>query len=183
MELAALDALALRTFGGSFARLARDAFTAGFVALDRCSGVSVDHRRLLSAVHATESCCLSADSTSSSSFFLLAPLATGYTSAYYSERLGKRNKRTPSFVIAEVHPTRLELVTFGFVDRCSIQLSYGCVDQGKYSAGPRRVCILGETRGVSRRFAGGKSRLIWPCAGDFWSSPSRPPVPAFVLSG
>jgi len=34
---------------------------------------------------------------------------------------------------AKLHETRLELVTFGSVDRCSIQLSYSCVRQTNYS--------------------------------------------------
>jgi hypothetical protein len=45
-----------------------------------------------------------------------------------------------------VHPTRLERVTFGSVDRCSIQLSYGCIFQtnivGGFGSLPIRLSLL-----------------------------------------
>ncbi len=56
----------------------------------------------------------------------------------------KSDKRGPLSRIEEVHPEGFEPSTFGSVDRCSIQLSYGCVSDRCEVVGTPGILAVGE---------------------------------------
>src|SRR5271157_973255 len=55
------------------------------------------------------------------------PSQVAITRASFGSAVGRAWARGHWYDRKSLHPTRSEPVTFGSVDRCSIQLSYGCV--------------------------------------------------------